>query len=70
MTLILIAAAVISGVDGRVFGRILLPTWSSSWPFVLINAVLGVVQENKPKKAIEALQEIAAATSRVLCAAG
>jgi Ca2+-transporting ATPase len=33
---------------------------------VLINAVLGVVQENKAEKAIEALQEIAAATSRVV----
>ena len=33
---------------------------------VLINAVLGVVQENKAEKAIAALQEIAAATSKVL----
>lgn len=33
---------------------------------VLINAVLGVVQESKAEKAIEALQKITAATSKVL----
>ena len=33
---------------------------------VVINAVLGVVQESKAEKAIEALQEIAAATSKVI----
>lgn len=33
---------------------------------VIINAVLGVYQENKAEKAIEALQEIAAATSKVI----
>ena len=33
---------------------------------VVINAVLGVVQESKAEKAIAALQEIAAATSKVL----
>jgi Ca2+-transporting ATPase len=33
---------------------------------VILNAVLGVVQESKAEKAIEALQKMAAATSRVL----
>ena len=33
---------------------------------VIINSVLGVYQESKAEKAIEALQEISAATSRVL----
>ena len=33
---------------------------------MIINAVLGVFQESKAEAAIEALQEIAAATSKVL----
>ena len=33
---------------------------------VVVNAILGVYQENKAEKALEALQEMAAATSRVL----
>ena len=33
---------------------------------VLINAVLGVYQESKAEKAIEALQDMAAATSKVV----
>ena len=33
---------------------------------VIVNAVLGVYQENKAEKAIEALQEMSAATSKVL----
>lgn len=33
---------------------------------VMINAVLGVYQESKAEKAIEALQEMSAATSKVL----
>ena len=33
---------------------------------VLVNAVLGVFQESKAEKAIEALQEMSAATSKVL----
>ncbi len=33
---------------------------------VIINAILGVYQESKAEKAIEALQEIAAATSHVI----
>ncbi len=65
MTLILIAAAVISGVtavySGESFADVVIIL-----AVVLINAVLGVVQENKAEKAIEALQEIAAATSRVV----
>ena len=41
-------------------------TLSSSWAVVIINAVLGVVQESKAEAAIAALQEIAAATSKVM----
>ena len=65
MILILVAAAMISGVTA----------WYSNEGFadviiimavVIINAVLGVYQESKAEKAIEALQEMAASTSKVL----
>ena len=65
MIIILISAAVISGITA----------FLSKEPFtevivimavVILNAVLGVYQENKAEKAIEALQKIAAATSKVV----
>ena len=65
MTLILLAAAIISGaisaVEHESFADVIIIL-----AVVIINAVLGVYQENKAEKAIEALQEMAAATSRVL----
>lgn len=65
MIIILIAAAVVSGItaaySGESFADVII-----IMIVVLINAVLGVVQESKAEKAIEALQEIAAATSKVL----
>lgn len=65
MILILIAAAVISGItslySGESFADVII-----IMIVVIINAALGVFQENKAEKAIEALQEIAAATSKVL----
>lgn len=65
MTIILIVAAVISAA---------LAIFEQEFPsdtiiilaVVLINAILGVLQESKAEKAIEALQEIAAATSKVI----
>ncbi len=65
MIIILIAAAIISGItaaySGESFADVII-----IMIVVVINAVLGVVQESKAEKAIAALQEIAAATSKVL----
>ena len=65
MIIILIVAAVISGVIAFIEGEfpsdviIILAV-------VILNAVLGVFQESKAEKAIEALQEMSASTSKVL----
>ncbi len=64
MIIILIIAAVISGVlaivENESFADVII-----IFAVVLINAVLGVYQESKAEKAIEALQEMSAATSKV-----
>ena len=65
MIIILIVAAAISGITAMYanesFADVII-----IMSVVLINAVLGVVQESKAEKAIKALQEIAAATSKVI----
>lgn len=65
MIIILLVAAAISGVlaglQGESFADVIIIL-----SVVLVNAVLGVYQENKAEKAIEALQEMSAATSKVL----
>ncbi len=65
MTIILIVAAIISAITS---------IYSNEFPsdviiillVVIINAVLGVYQESKADKAIDALQKITAATSKVI----
>lgn len=65
MIVILIVAAAISGItafyEGESFADVII-----IMAVVVINAVLGVVQESKAEAAIAALQEIAAATSKVM----
>lgn len=66
MILVLIAAACISGVTAVINGGDGLADVIIIAAVVLINAVLGVVQESKAEAAIAALKEITAATSKVL----
>ncbi len=65
MIIILLVAAAISGVlavgENERFTDVIIIL-----AVVIINAVLGVYQESKAEKAIEALQEMSAATSKVL----
>lgn len=65
MIIILIAAAVISAITGAYSGEGFTDVIIILF-VVIINAVLGVYQESKAEAAIEALQEIAAATSKVV----
>ncbi len=65
MTIILIVAAVISGITASYANESFADVFIIMI-VVIINAVLGVYQESKAEKAIEALQEMAAATSKVL----
>lgn len=65
MIIILLVAAAISAVtsiyEGEGVADVIIILF-----VVIVNAVLGVYQENKAEKAIEALQEMSAATSKVL----
>ncbi len=71
MTIILLVAAAISaGVE--IYNGVAQGHWEFPtdvviiMAVVIINAVLGVLQESKAEKAIEALQEMSAATSKVI----
>lgn len=65
MTLILIVAAIISAVMSGLNKEFPIDV-IIIMAVVVINAVLGVLQESKAEKAIDALQKIAAATSKVI----
>lgn len=65
MIIILIVAAAISAVTGLYEGEGITDT-IIILAVVIVNAVLGVYQENKAEKAIEALQAMSAATSKVM----
>ena len=66
MVIMLIVAAVISAVTGMIQGE---PEWADViiiMAVVIINSVLGVVQEAKSEQALEALQQMSAAQSKVM----
>ena len=66
MLLILLAAAGVSALTGAIAGE---SEWAETiiiLTVVLLNAVLGVLQESKAEAAIEALQTMTAATCKVL----
>ncbi len=65
MTIVLIVAALVSAVTAIYAGESLTDT-IIILAVVLINACLGVYQESKAEAAIEALQQVAAATAKVI----
>ena len=65
MIIILLAAAVVSGITAAYANESFTDVFIILF-VVIINAVLGVYQESKAEKAIEALQKMTAATSKVL----
>lgn len=66
MLIMLMVAAVVSGVTSVMQGHGEFADVIIIMIVVILNASLGVYQESKAEKAIEALQQMAAATSKVL----
>lgn len=60
MIIILLAAAVISGVLGELADTIIIMA------VVILNAVLGTVQENKAEESLAALQKMSAPHAKVI----
>ncbi|MEG1972817.1 MAG: HAD-IC family P-type ATPase, partial [Oscillospiraceae bacterium] len=65
MIIILLVAALVSGITAAYSGESFVDVFIILI-VVFINAILGVYQESKAEKAIEALQKMTAATSKVL----
>ena len=66
MVIMLLVAAAISAITGTIQGE---PEWADViiiLAVVIINSVLGVVQEAKSEQALEALQQMSAAQSKVI----
>ena len=66
MLIILMIAAVLSVITSIAAGEVEFTDAIIILVVVLLNAILGVLQESKAEKAIEALQEMSAATSKVI----
>ena len=65
MIFVLLIAALLSGITSVYSGEGLTDVWIILF-VVLLNAILGVVQESKAEEAIEALKTMTAATSKCL----
>ncbi len=65
MIIILLVAAAISGVVGVMEGEGLLDTWIILG-ILIVNALIGAIQEKKAETSLEALKELAAPLSKVL----
>lgn len=65
MTIILIVAAIISGITAAYANESFTDVFII-FAVVIINGILGVYQENKSEKAIEALQNMTASTCKVI----
>jgi Ca2+-transporting ATPase len=59
MVIVLISAAIVSGAVGEIADMIIIMS------VVILNSVLGVIQEGKAEKAIEALQQMSSPYSKV-----